>query len=309
MKFRRRSPQAASVTDSAAALRTIAEVCDSAANGDMEVRLPPIGDAPEAVAARSAINRLLDVTDAFIRESGAALTASSEGRYHRRFLPRGLHGAFREGARLICEANDRMRESAEDLAKAAAARASLADQLENTVLTVSEQVATAATEMGASANGLADFAREAVAGAERGLDTVGSLRTASEQIRHAVDLINQIASQTRLLALNATIEAARAGEAGRGFSVVANEVKALANETANSSEDIMAQVSTVQQAAAGAIEVLESLTESIREMSRLIEGIAVAVDGRSGSETAGLSQLAEMLRSEVYRFVTMAREG
>ena len=111
---------------------------------------------------------------------------------------------------------------------------------------VSEQLATAATEMGATANGLSQFARDAVADAEKGLGSVGALRDSSDQIRKAVDLITRIASQTRLLALNATIEAARAGEAGRGFSVVANEVKTLATETASSSESITNQVSTVQ---------------------------------------------------------------
>lgn len=307
IRTRRSQPAVADIDP--AVLRAVADTCERAAAGDLEARLPSLGDSPEAVAARTAVNRLLDVTDAFVRESGAALNAASEGRYHRRFLPRGLHGAYRGGAQLISQAIDRMRASAEDLAAASAARVALADQLESAVLTVSEQVATAATEMGASAKGLAEFARDAVAGAERGLDAVGQLRTASDQIRHAVDLINQVASQTRLLALNATIEAARAGEAGRGFSVVANEVKSLANETASSSEDIMAQVTTVQHAAAGAIEVLESLTESVREMSRLISGIAAAVDGHSDSDASGLSQLAEVLRGEVYRFVTTARQA
>jgi methyl-accepting chemotaxis protein len=183
----------------------------------------------------------------------------------------------------------------------------LADELESAVLTIAEQVATAATEMGASANGLAEFAREAVSEAERGLGTVMSLRTASDEIRQAVDLINQIAAQTRLLALNATIEAARAGSAGQGFGVVAGEVKTLANETTSSSEEIMGQVAMVQQAAADAIAVLEAVTGSIREMSGLVNGIAAAVDGGHDSGTAGLSQLAEVLRSEVHRFVAMAR--
>jgi methyl-accepting chemotaxis protein len=183
----------------------------------------------------------------------------------------------------------------------------LADELESAVLTIAEQVATAATEMGASANGLAEFARDAVSQAERGLGTVMSLRTASDEIRQAVDLINQIAAQTRLLALNATIEAARAGAAGQGFGVVAGEVKTLANETTSSSGEIMGQVAMVQQAAADAIAVLEAVTASIREMSGLVDGIAAAVDGGHDSGTAGLSQLAEVLRSEVHRFVAMAR--
>ena len=290
-------------------LRLITDVCNRAAAGDFEARLPSIGDSEEARAARHALNRLLDKTDSFVREAGAALGAAAEGRYHRRFLPRGMQGAFRDAAARIAESSDEMSKSSAQLTEAARSRSALADELENAVLTVSEQVATAATQMGASANGLADFAREAVTGAERGVETVGSLRTASEQIRTAVDLINSVASQTRLLALNATIEAARAGDAGRGFAVVAGEVKNLANETSQSSSEILGQVNTVQQAAADAVGVLEVVTDSIREMSGLVNGIAAAVDGGHDSGTAGLSQLAEVLRSEVHRFVTLARQS
>jgi methyl-accepting chemotaxis protein len=290
-------------------LALIAEVCRKAAAGDLEARLPSLGESDQAKAARTAVNGLLDNTDAFVREAGAALDAAAEGRFHRKFLTRGMRGAFRSAAKQISQSSDAMSLSAARVGEAARSRLALADELESAVLTVSEQVATAATEMGASANGLADFAREAVADAERGLDTVTSLRTASDQIRHAVDLINQVASQTRLLALNATIEAARAGEAGRGFSVVAGEVKTLANETSSSSEEIMGQVNTVQQAAADAVSVLEAVTGSIREMGGLVNGIATAVDGGHESGTAGLSQLAEVLRSEVHRFVTTARQA
>jgi methyl-accepting chemotaxis protein len=304
---RRRSTAGAPADSSA--LRTIAEVCNSAAAGDLEARVPQIGDDPHAEAARQAVNRLLDTTDAFVRESGAALTASAESRFHRRFLPRGMRGSFEQAATTINRASDNMKGGVEAVDAAKLGRLELADQLESAVLTVSEQVATAATEMGATANNLSTFARDAVRDAEQGLGSVSSLRDASDQIRHAVDLITQIASQTRLLALNATIEAARAGEAGRGFSVVANEVKTLATETASSSESIINQVSTVQAAAVGAITVLERVTGNIREMSGLVEGIATAVDGTHESGSAGLSQLAEVLRSEVSRFVTLVRES
>ncbi|WP_082772329.1 methyl-accepting chemotaxis protein [Actinoplanes sp. TFC3] len=295
--------------NSDATLRLIADVCARAAAGDFEARLPDIGDSAPEQATRTALNSLLDITDSFIRESAAALGAAAEGRYHRRFLTQGMQGAFRTAALQIAQSEDQMSASADGMAEATRSRVALADELESAVLTVSEQVATAATEMGASANGLADFAREAVADAGRGLETVTGLRTASEQIRHAVDLINQVASQTRLLALNATIEAARAGEAGRGFSVVAGEVKNLANETSASSEEIMGQVATVQQAAADAVKVLDSVTGSIREMGNLVNGIAAAVDGGHESGTAGLSALAEVLRSEVLSFLASLRSA
>ncbi|MGA5303071.1 methyl-accepting chemotaxis protein [Nucisporomicrobium flavum] len=293
----------------AEAMRRLTEACRRAAAGDLEARVPPLGDTPEDRELRSTVNDLLDTIDAFVRESGASLAAAAEGRFHRRFLTRGLRGAFRDAAVQISASSQEMSRADARLQEAAQSRARLADELESAVLTVSEQVATAATEMGASANGLADFARDAVTGAERGVATVGALRSASEQIRRAVDLINSVASQTRLLALNATIEAARAGEAGRGFSVVASEVKSLATETSASSEEILGQVTTVQQAAADAVAVLEAVTGSIREMSGLVGGIAAAVDGAHDSGVTGLSQLAEVLRSEVHRFVSMARQA
>ncbi|MEU8236687.1 methyl-accepting chemotaxis protein [Actinoplanes missouriensis] len=291
------------------AVRVVTDVCDRARCGDMEARVPPLGDAPEAAGLRTAVNGLLDQVDAFVREAGAASAAAAEGRFHRRFLDQGLTGVYRAAARQITRSNQVMSRTAAEFADAAQGRLRLADQLESAVLTVSEQVATAATEMGASANGLASFAREAVTDAERGLGTVSSLRSSSDEIRHAVDLINKVSAQTRLLALNATIEAARAGTAGLGFGVVAGEVKTLANETSASSEEIMRQVTTVQQAAADAIGVLEAVTARIREMSSLVDGIARAVDGGQDVGSGGLSQLAEVLQGEVSRFVTMIREA
>ncbi|GIF03042.1 methyl-accepting chemotaxis protein [Actinoplanes siamensis] len=290
-------------------LLAIAETCRRMTAGDFEARLAPIGDSEAALSARSAVNGLLDRLDAFAREAGAACAAAAEGRFYRRFLTTGLQGTFKLAAEQINESVTAMHRNADQIAEATRARHALADELESAVLTVSEQVATAATEMGASAKGLATFARGAVNDAEHGLGTVTSLRSASEEIRHAVDLINQVASQTRLLALNATIEAARAGEAGRGFAVVANEVKELANETSASSEQIMGQVNTVQQAAADAVGVLEGVTRSFREINNLIDGIAVAVEGSGAGGTTGLSQLAEVLRAEVTRFLTTARQS
>jgi methyl-accepting chemotaxis protein len=303
-----RRPDSGSVPAGPDPLDLIAVVCEAAAAGDLEQRLPSLGNSERQLRAREAVNTLLDSTDAFVREAGAALEAAAEGRFHRRFLTRGMRGAFRSAAAQIAGSTAKMSETAARLDQQAQGRLTLADELESAVLTVSEQVATAATEMGASANGLATFARDAVTSAERGRDTVSGLRTASDQIRHAVDLINNVAAQTRLLALNATIEAARAGDLGKGFAVVAGEVKSLATETSASSEEILGQVTTVQQAASDAVRVLEEVTSNIREMSSLVDGIASAVDGGGHGDTSGLSQLAEVLRSEVNRFLVMARQ-
>jgi methyl-accepting chemotaxis protein len=293
--------------DESEALYAIADVCRQAASGDLEARVPSLGDSPAAGAARAAINALLDRTDAFVREAGAASAAGAAGHFYRRFLTDGMGGAYRRAAEEISRSSDAMARNADEIQQATEARLSLADELESAVLALSERIATAAGEVGRSANGLAGFARDAVSDAEQGLTTVTELRASSGQIRHAVDLINKVAMQTQLLSLNASIEAARAGSAGRGFSVVANEVKTLANETGESSGEIMDRVDTVQQGAADAVRVLRAVTGRIREMSGLIDGIATAVEGDRAADQTGLAELAEVLRVEVQRFLITAR--
>jgi methyl-accepting chemotaxis protein len=289
------------------AMYVIADVCRRAAAGDFEARLPQCGESDAAHEVRSAVNELLDRTDAFVREAGAASAAGAAGHFYRRFLADGMGGAVRRAAAEIGRSSDAMSRNADEITAAAESRIAFADQLETAVLSLSERIADAAGEMGRSANGLAGFARAAVTDAERGLGTVNDLRRASGQIRHAVDLINRVAMQTQLLSLNASIEAARAGSAGRGFSVVANEVKTLANETGESSGEIMDQVDAVQLAAEDAVRVLRAVTDRLREMSGLIDGIATAVDGDAKHDTTGLTELAEVLRTEVQRFLTAAR--
>jgi methyl-accepting chemotaxis protein len=294
-----------------AELAQITRICAGAAGGDLESRLAKQFEHESTEQARRAVNSMLDVIDAYVRESSAAVVAWSQQRFYRRLLRGGLTGAFRTGARSFNAGRVAMQEGADRERTQAANRLALAGDLESTVLHVSEQVAAAATEMGATAEGVVAFAQEAVADAARATDTVQSLRESSNEIRRAVDLITAVASQTRLLALNATIEAARAGEAGRGFSVVAAEVKSLADESANSTGSITGAVALVQSAAAEAIAALEGVTQRIREMDTMVNDIAIAVEGSNGGRGAnsgGLVGLAELLRTEVDRFLHEVRE-
>ena len=285
------------------AMATVTEVVSRIADGDFEVRVPPLGDDPATVKLRGSINRMLDVMDAFVRESVAALASANEKRFHRRFLERGLTGTFAKSARQINEVRDSMKRTEEEIASTRA----LAAHMEADVLSVSEQVATAATEIGASAASLAEFASTAVEESDRASRSVNALGEASEQIGYAVRMVTQIADQTKLLALNATIEAARAGEAGRGFKVVADEVKSLAEQSAKSAAAIADQVAMVQQTADEAVQVLDGITARIRQMDEMTEGIAIAIHGNQSvsgyGDLTGLSQLADTLRVQVSEFV------
>jgi methyl-accepting chemotaxis protein len=99
----------------------------------------------------------------------------------------------------------------------------------------------------------------------------------AKKIGAIVGLINDIARQTNLLALNATIEAARAGEAGKGFSVVAQEVKALAEQTSRATAEIAAQIGTVQTATEHAAGTILMIGQTIDEMNQISAAISSAV--------------------------------
>ncbi|WP_018683968.1 methyl-accepting chemotaxis protein [Actinokineospora enzanensis] len=296
-------------SDHTAALRALTEVCDRAARGDLEARVPQLGDDAITQAARRAVNALLDVTDAYVRESAATLTAAEQGDHHRRLLSDGFSGAFAAGVTQINATRTGLRDAADRIAAADSERMSMAERIESTVLRVSEQLATASAQMASTAGGVAQFAAAAVVESDRGVHTIDALREAAAEIRRSVSEIVQIAEQTKLLALNATIEAARAGEAGRGFNVVAVEVKSLADKSAISSETIVTRVESVQQAVGETAQVLDSVAKRIGEMDELVAGIARAVEGTGGTDGEGLVHLAELLRSEVGDFVRTIRSA
>ncbi|ACF00663.1 methyl-accepting chemotaxis sensory transducer [Rhodopseudomonas palustris TIE-1] len=156
--------------------------------------------------------------------------------------------------------------------------ASATDQLSSSIREISQQVQESAR-----------IAGEAVGQARNTTDRVSELSKAATRIGDVVELINTIAGQTNLLALNATIEAARAGEAGRGFSVVAAEVKALAEQTAKATGEIGQQISRIQSATQESVGAISEISGTIEKLSEISAHIASAVE-EQGAATQEISR-------------------
>jgi methyl-accepting chemotaxis protein len=161
-----------------------------------------------------------------------------------------------------------------------------------TVASATEELSSSISEIGRQVTHSSKIAATAVSEASKANEMVQGLVGASQKIGEIVALINDIADQTNLLALNATIEAARAGEAGKGFAVVAAEVKNLATQTAKATEEIGAQISSVQGATQDAVQAIGSIGKIIGEIDQISTAIAAAVE-EQGAATQEIARNVE----------------
>jgi methyl-accepting chemotaxis protein len=248
-------------------VQRVREVLDQVAEGDLSVRVGETGGAEIGEVARS-LDHTLDSLSGVL-----TLVGSSAGRLE--VASQKLNtaaDAIADNARTAAGQADVVVASAGDVASSV-----------DTVATGSEQMEAAIREISQNATEASRVAGQAVGVAEATTRTVGKLGDSSQEIAAVVKLINGIAEQTNLLALNATIEAARAGEAGKGFAVVASEVKELAQETARATEDISQRVAAIQADTAGAVDAIGQISSVIGEINDFQATIAAAVEEQTAT--------------------------
>ncbi|SDG43363.1 Methyl-accepting chemotaxis protein [Limimonas halophila] len=237
-------------------------------NAEEAERLKREQEEAEKRAAEERKQALRDMADRFEREVGAIVEqVASSGRQ--------LDSTSQNMATVAQDVQTKARTvsaSAEQAAANVQTVASSAQELTHSIDEVSGRV-TEGANTAQSARGEAEKARE----------RVNTLREAADEIGDVIQQIQDIAEKTNLLALNATIEAARAGEAGKGFAVVADEVKSLANQTHKATEDISQRITRVQTETGEAVNAIQTVTASIKEMDEATGSIASAMEQQNSS--------------------------
>lgn len=180
-------------------------------------------------------------------------------------------------------------ERAQEHTTAVAAASEEASTNVQSVASATEELSSSVNEISRQVQESSRIANEAVDQARRTNEHVGELSKAADSIGDVVKIISSIAGQTNLLALNATIEAARAGESGRGFSVVASEVKTLAEQTAKATGEISQHIAGIQVATQESVNAIKEISGTIERLSEISSVIAAAVE-EQGAATQEISR-------------------
>jgi methyl-accepting chemotaxis protein len=211
----------------------------------------------------------------------------------------GTIAELTEAAEKLQQASTNMEGTATQTQNSSATVASAAEETSTNVATVAsatEEMTSSAREISTQISNVASKANMATASANNTSAKVDELNQLVENIGEVVTAIKGIAEQTNLLALNATIEAARAGEAGKGFAVVADEVKKLANETAQKTEEIESRITEIQGATQGAVAAMQDIISNISEIDQVSAGTAGAVEEQNSvieEITRNISEVSE----------------
>jgi methyl-accepting chemotaxis protein len=292
------------VAQLAAAMRQLA-------GGRLDIAIPLQGRRDELGAAAAALsvfrdnlaaNRHLQAeqershteADRAKRESLLAMAATIEHEAGTTIdRVRGLTGGTASAARAMTAASNRAQENAEAASRSCGEALHTAES----VAEAAQELSAAIAEITRQVAGSTTVTRQAVAAGDATRASIDALSQRAHEIGAVTRIIADIASRTNLLALNATIEASRAGEAGRGFSVVANEVKSLAVQTARSTEEIARQLDALRDAAGTAAESGMRIIATIGEIEHMSESIAAAVEQQGAATNSIVGNVIETTRA------------
>ena len=280
------------------------------ARGDMSGRLEVGASGDEIDAVRLGVNKLGNSIAGIIGEIHAANRTLNQ-----------VSSAFRERFELINSASVDMKDKSQDVARSAEQASSsmlsisaAAEEMSTSVMTVASAMEAMSDATSEVARNCADESRIATVAetkAKASREFMEQLGRSAQEIGRIISLINDIAERTNLLALNATIEAARAGAAGRGFTVVASEVKELALQTTQATAEVRAQIEQMQNHVASAVASMGDVSSTIEEVNLISQSIAAAMEEQMVTSTGVARNLgsASDAATDIARNVARSAQG
>jgi len=300
-------------------LRDIGRVAESIAKGDMNVEIPAIrhdniGRVMHSLKSmRDALVKSFEDRQKLVKAEQTILTDKLDRKAKEAEWVQSFEGGIVDVAANVKAVTANIKLLSARLSGSSSQLDNCSEQASLEVVRVLDEVGKSTLEMVSVSTALVEssqrsheslaISKQAMEDAQNTHASMGILHRTSENIGSVVSLINEIADQTNLLALNASIEAARAGDAGRGFAVVANEVKSLAQQTAQSTEEIAQQVKDIQKESSQAVAAIQTIAVTVEKLYEHTHFVTKTLQ-----ENSQLAEAVSMRSQSVEKSVQLIRE-